>query len=57
MAECMRCFLHLQSRSDCHIGTFMTGEMKLADFGLARAFGSPEAGRYTSQVLAHACYY
>ena len=25
--------------------------MKLADFGLARAFGSPEAGRYTSQVF------
>jgi len=26
------------------------GEMKLADFGLARVFGSPEAGRYTDQV-------
>ncbi len=24
--------------------------MKLGDFGLARAFGSPEAGRYTSQA-------
>lgn len=27
------------------------GEMKLADFGLARVFGSPNAGRYTDQVL------
>ncbi|KAK9838165.1 hypothetical protein WJX81_005984 [Elliptochloris bilobata] len=29
-----------------------SGEMKLADFGLARVFGSPEAGRYTDQVFA-----
>lgn len=27
------------------------GEMKLADFGLARMFGHPEDGRYTSQVF------
>ncbi len=27
--------------------------MKLTDFGLARLFGSPEAGRYTHQVLAY----
>lgn len=27
------------------------GEMKLADFGLARMFGRPEDGRYTSQVF------
>lgn len=26
------------------------GEMKLADFGLARVFGSPNAGRYTDQA-------
>ena len=28
------------------------GEMKLADFGLARVFGSPNAGRYTDQAGA-----
>ena len=26
------------------------GGMKLTDFGLARMFGSPEAGKYTNQV-------
>lgn len=31
-------------------GACCAGEMKLADFGLARVFGSPEAGRYTDQV-------
>lgn len=31
------------------------GEMKLADFGLARVFGSPEAGRYTDQVRRGRC--
>ncbi|EIE18761.1 Pkinase-domain-containing protein [Coccomyxa subellipsoidea C-169] len=29
----------------------MSGEMKLADFGLARMFGHPEDGRFTSQVF------
>jgi hypothetical protein len=29
---------------------FFAGGMKLTDFGLARMFGSPEAGRYTNQV-------
>ena len=29
---------------------YCAGGMKLTDFGLARMFGSPEAGRYTHQV-------
>ena len=29
---------------------FFAGGMKLTDFGLARMFGSPEAGKYTNQV-------